>query len=447
MENKIKRKARNFISLVFAGPVARNVLRTTVWASFGKAAGLFVPFFIAAWYGVSRQTDAFFFAYSIILFFSTIFIWSLENPIVPFLAQSMSGEEDVGKFVGTVLSFLGLALLVFIGFVLLFIRPVLSFATSFDAQSLDLVYGMLRMLSPLILILVLSSVLTGTLNAYEKFTVPAITPAFRAATMLLLIMVLREKMGIHALGLGYLAGESLSLIILFFSLKRKTDCKLRFAFEFSHRIRGFFRTVSYQVAGTVAVSLNPVLDKVMASWLGEGNVTVLYYAYRLYMVPVGLICMGLVPVLLSYWSKDHYQGRGILFQRAQRTAKYVLIISSAVFAILIFVRFPLIRVVFLRGEFDSKYFPILQWTFFCYLLGLVPFLVGMVFSKVHLVLKDTALLMRIAIFGCVMNVTLNYILMRVIGVAGIALATSISSLAVGAGFFWFFHKKKARAYV
>ena len=36
----------------------------------------------------------------------------------------------------------------------------------------------------------------------------------------------------------------------------------------------------------VALGLNPVVDKAMASWLGQGSISVLYYAHRLYVIPL-----------------------------------------------------------------------------------------------------------------------------------------------------------------
>ena len=85
-------------------PLVWDTIKTTFWSVIGRGAGFLIPFFIAAWFGVSEETDAFFFAYGIILFLSGIFAPVVESVIVPYVAEARSNNEDVGKFIGNILS-------------------------------------------------------------------------------------------------------------------------------------------------------------------------------------------------------------------------------------------------------------------------------------------------------------------------------------------------------
>jgi len=409
----------------------------------GKGVGFFVPFFIAAWFGVTAETDAFFFAYGLILFFSMVFAPVVESVIVPYIAQAKSKNEDVGKFVGRILGVSGIGLLILTGIVLLAIRPVLFVITRFDSQELDLVYWVLVETAPLIILLVWSSILAGTLNAYKKFVFPAITPMFRAVFNIGFIFIFKDALGVHAIALGYVVGEIIRLAVLVGVIKRLKFFKLGLSFSLDPKLKEFLKTASYQTIGMTAAGLNLIVDKTMASWLGSGSVSVLYYADRLYMIPVSFLYIGLFPVVLSHWSQDYYQNKEelLLLRKANKAAKVAFLICVIVAMILAFFSRTLVYLAFGRGEFDLKYLHIVQWTFICYLLGLIPYVVGSMFTRAHLVLKNTRFLMKLAILNCFLNVVLNYILMQFIGVVGIALATSITVSVIAILLFRSFYKE------
>ena len=424
MENFLKRLRRR--ALVW------DTITTTGWSTLGKGVGFLVPFFIAAWFGVTAETDAFFFAYGLILFFSTLFAPVVESVIVPYIAEARVKNEDMGKFVGGILGVSGIGLLVLAGIVLLIIKPVLSVVTRFDSQSLDLVYLILLQAAPLIILLVWTSILSGALNAYKKFAFPAISPAFRAVINIGFIFTFKDAFGVYAIALGYVVGEVVRLVILAVAIRGFKLFKLGLSFRLGTKLKEFLKTASYQIIGMAAIGLNPIVDRAMASWLGEGSVSVLYYADRLYMIPVTFLCVGLFPVVLSHWSHDHHQNKEepFLAKSVNKTVKVAFWISAIVFLILVFFSRPLVRLAFVRGEFDLKYVYIVQWTFICYLFGLIPYVAGSIFTRAHLAFKKTRFLMKLSFLNCFLNVVLNSILMKRIGVLGIALSTSITVLIV-----------------
>ncbi|MFA5270779.1 MAG: lipid II flippase MurJ [Candidatus Omnitrophota bacterium] len=421
-----------------------DTITTTGWSTVGKGMGFLVPFFIVAWFGVTAETDVFFFAYGLILFFSMIFAPVVESIIVPYIAEASSNNEDVGKFVGRILGISGIGLLALASIVLLVIKPVLSVITRFDQQSLDLAYWILVETAPLIILLVWTSILAGTLNAYKKFVFPAVSPLFRAVFNIGFIFIFKDALGVHAIALGYVVGEIVRLAVLVGVIKRLKLFKLGLSFSLDPKVKEFLKTASYQTIGMVAVGLNPIVDKIMASWLGSGSVSVLYYGERLYMIPITFLCVGLFPAVLSYWSQDYYQNKGepLLLKKVNKTAKVIFWISAVVFMIFAFLSRPLVYLAFGRGKFNFEYIHIVQWIFICYLFGLIPYVVGSMFTRVHLVLKNTHFLMKLAILNCFLNIVLNYILMQFIGVLGIALSTSITLSIIA--FFLFVSLKKAK---
>ena len=210
---------------------------------------------------------------------------------------------------------------------------------------------------------------------------------------------------IYAIAIGYVAGELLRLIILFMVFQRLRLFRLRFSRHLAPGVKEFLRTASYQTLGMAVVWANPLVDRAMASWLGEGAVSILYYSDRLFMIPVSLIFVGLFPVVLSHWSSDYYEqeGRLSLLRNVNRTALAVSGLCCLLVAVLAFFSAPLVRLAFVRGEMDPSSAIPIQTTFLYYLPGLIPYVAGSLFMRAHLVLKNTVLIMRL----CVLNFFLH----------------------------------------
>ena len=406
-----------------------DTITTTFWSTLGRGVGFLIPFFIAAWFGVSSETDGFFFAYSLILFLSGIFTAVIQNIIVPYIYERRKKNKDVGKFVGKILGVSSIGLFGLMVIALLVVKPILSVITRFDSQTLSFVYKLMVEISPLVIFLVWTSTLTGALNAYKKFVFPAVSPAFRAVVNLCIIFIFREKIGVHAIALGYIIGEIAQLIILLGVIRYLKIFKLSISLQLDSEIREFFKTGSFQTIGMVALGLNVFINNAMASWLGTGSVSVLHYANRLYMIPSTFISTGLLVALLSHWSGRYYEsGQRRLKEDVERAVKTVGIMTLPIALILIIVRGPIVNLAFGRGAFALEKLPEVAWVLVCYLLGLVPYMIQQVYVRAHLTLKNTKALMQISFCIFVLQVVFNYILMIPFKVAGIALSTSFVSL-------------------
>lgn len=426
---------------LYGRPLVRDTVKTTIWSTIGKAVGFLIPFFIAAWFGASAETDAFFFAYGLILFLSGIFAPVVESVIVPYIAEARANNEDIGNFVGNILGISGVGFFVLTVLLILVIKPILSIITHFDEQTLRLIYQLLIETAPLIILLVWTSVLAGALNTYKRFAVPAISPAFRAVVNLIIIFTFKDLYGVQSIAFGYVTGELVRLVILLTVIKRLNLFKLRLSFQLDRKLVEFFKTASYQIIAVAVVGLNPFVDKTMASWLGKTSVSVLYYGERLYMIPLSFTIAGLFPVVLSHWSAD-YSKTGLLklCRNVSDSSRKVLFISSGVFLIFILFGKPLVNLVFAYGESPPKDIPALYWTYICYLVGFVAYVTGSMYTRAFLVLKKTAFLMVLCLVNCFLNVLLNLILMNLFGVCGLALSTSIT-LSIIAGLLFVYFRK------
>lgn len=410
-------------------PLAWDAITTTGWNTLGRGVGFFIPFFLAAWFGVTEATDALFFAYGLIVFAAGIFAPAVESMIVPFIAEIRSRRGDVGRFVGRMLCLSGAGMAVLALLLVSVARPLLGAVTRFDPAAVGTISRLLLLTAPLMVMLVWTSVLTGTLNAYKKFAFPAIAPAFRAVANLAVIYSLKDLIGVYAIALGYLAGEAVRLALLLAAILKTGIPRPRLSFDLSAEMKSFLSTSFYQTVALAAVHFKMIVDKTMASWLDPGSVSVLEYAYRLYMIPITFLSAGLFVAILSHWSDRYYhRGERRLARDVTKAVKTVAAISLPVAVFFIFLSRPLVSLAYNRGEFDPGRVPLVSLVWACYLLGFLPKMVSAVVVRGHLTLKNTRVMMWNAVGLNLVNVVFNYLLMWRLGPAGIALSTSIVSV-------------------
>ena len=259
-------------------------------------------------------------------------------------------------------------------------------------------------------------------------------PALRALVNIGVIFTLKDSLGVRAIAFGYVAGEAVRLLVLLVVIIRLRFFRIRFSPVLTPFLRDFLKKASYQSVGMVAIWLKPLIDKVMASWLGEGSVSVLYYADRLYIIPIAFLGTGLLATTLSHWSSRYYEsGTKTFLQDVSRAARMVGAATAVVTVFLLIFYRPIVRIAFERGAFAAGNALEVQQVWFYYLLGLVPYIIARIYYQAHLVLKNTRFLMVYSFYLNGLAVGLNYLLMRKFGVSGIAISTTLSSVFA---FFW-----------
>jgi len=374
----------------------KDTLKTTIWSIFGRSFGLLIPFFLASWFGINSKMDAFFYVYSITLLIATIFSSVLEALIVPFIQEINAKKGDISSFIGRI--FGNVSLGIFVLLILLFpiIKPILKLITQFNKNDLDLIQKLFVEISPFILLMIWTSIISGVHYAYKKFMLPALSPAFRAFTLLLVMLIFKNRYGIHSIVLGYVAAEFIRFIILAFSLYRSKLIKLNLAIKFDTNFFIFVKTAFFSMISLVAVQSNILVDKTMASWLETGSVSILHYAERLYMIPITFISAGILKTTLSHWSENYYISNSfdILCKALKKAKKYIFSFCLLTSLILICFHKIIIKIALQRGEFPIDRIPEVGLTLVFYLIGFSPLMLSQLYVRGFLVLKKTKIMMK-----------------------------------------------------
>jgi putative peptidoglycan lipid II flippase len=410
-------------------PLLRDAFSTSIFTIIGRSAGLLIPFFIAAWYGIQASTDAFFLSYAIILMLQSLFAYALELVSVPMIRSQIAKNANPGLFVGRLLIFGSAIIAALLLALLLLLKPLLPIMTHFPHATLRLLEKMLWEISPLVILTFWSSILSGVLNAYKRFMLPALSPLLRALVILITAYFFRAYFGIQSIILGYLLGESCRFLLLFLVSRQITPFRLVFSIRFDRQVLEFFVIACFQMIAVIASNINLAVDKIMAARLGEGRISLLHYADRLYMIPLALLISGTLMPILSHWSED-YERNGLsgLRRNLKQTLRNLALYTIALTILGVTLRRPLVSLAYRHGQFPVADLRQIELVFSCFLLGLTPgVLMGLV-ARALLILKRTKTLMLGAIGTVALNITFNLFLMKIWGIAGIALSTSITHI-------------------
>jgi putative peptidoglycan lipid II flippase len=173
----------------------------------------------------------------------------------------------------------------------------------------------------------------------------------------------------------------------------------------------------------------------MAGVVGGG--TMLRYSGDVASLPTSLLQAALLPVLLSHLADDFAAGEvAKLRATVSRSLVSVCSILAAASVVLYALRGPILRFVFLRGEMDAagvdRMISILPY----HLVGLAPFGALLVLARAHVAIRNSGIMLSMGVLNASLNAIFNVVLLRAIGLEGIALSTSGVQLAV-AVVFWF----------
>jgi putative peptidoglycan lipid II flippase len=188
--------------------------------------------------------------------------------------------------------------------------------------------------------------------------------------------------------------------------------------------------VALSVPGIISggiMQINLVIATMIATTIDRG-VSYLYYADRLYQLPLGVIGVAIGVVLLPDLSRKLRAGNGDGAIHSQnRALELSLFLTIPAAVALMAIAAPILHTVFEHGAFSRQDTLNVAPAVLAFAIGLPAFSMTKVFQPGFYAREDTATPMRFAITSVVINIVLSIALSRYMGHVGIALATSIAA--------------------
>ena len=397
-----------------------------------KVAAVVKDIVVAGTFGLGDALDAFLIALAIPSFLSGVVGYSFIGAFVPIyvrVRERQGPQVSYGLFSHVIV--INFTVLAGLGLVLAIAGvPLLKLlAWEFDAEKLALTHR-------LYLLLLCSAVLDGqvllwgsVLNAGEKFALAALTPIL-SPLMMLTALVAFPQLDVFALVWGALAAGVAELIILGFALKQRNLLPWPRWNGVNPATAEILRQCGPLVLGSLFASSALVIDQAMASWLAPGSVAALNYGNKIPAFLCGLGVTALGTAVLPHFSRlvasSDFPG---IRHTLHTYARWILVLAIPFTLACMAGSEWLVRTLFERGAFDAGDTAVVAFIQQMYFIQ-VPFSIATILgARLLVAMAKNHHLWVISAICLVLNVAGNLLFMRWLGVSGIALATSIASIA------------------
>ena len=393
---------------------------------------------IARVFGAGLATDAFFVAFKIPNLLRRLFAeGAFSQAFVPILAEykNRRGEAATRLLVDHVSGVLGIALLLVTAAGVLAAPLIISIsAPGFAAtpEKFQLTVDLLRITFPYLFLISLTAFASSILNTYDKFAVPALTPALLNISLIAAALYLSPLMVQPEIALAwgvFIAG----VVQLVFQLPFLARMRLLPIPQFKPPHEGVQRIMTLMIPALFGVSvsqINLLLDTFIASLLVSGSVSWLYFSDRLVELPLGIFGIAIATVVLPSLSRKHADKSPEQFAATLDWAfRMVLIIAVPASLALILLSQPLIITLFQGQNFSVDDVVKVTSSLQAYTFGLLAFMAIKVFAPGYYSRQDTRTPVRIGIIAMIANMVMNILLVFVLDFAhtGLALATSLAA--------------------
>ncbi len=261
-----------------------------------RVLGLAREILVAAFFGATKSMDAFNIAYTLSnLARQLLAEGALSAAFVPVFSQALTKGRE--KAIALARGTMTVLLCVTIGVVIagIFFAPglVKIMAPGFDVESHNLAVGLTQWMFPFLIFISLEALTMGELNSLGSFFVPALSPAFSNLVFIITAPFFAARLGVYGLALSVLCGglaHFLTQWIYSFRLKavlyptrpNMKDPDLR-------RIMKLFLPYA---AGLSLNQVNPVISRMLGSFLQEGSISALNYSNSIFTFVMNLTFGG-----------------------------------------------------------------------------------------------------------------------------------------------------------
>ena len=425
--------------------IRRSTAGFAVATIVSRVAGLVREVAVAAVFGVSAALSAFTVAFQIPnLIRSLVADAALNASFVPVFSELRErGErERAWRVASTVLMVLVVVMIPITVLAAAFAEQVVMVFVSSDFTEVELAANLLRIMLPTVLLLGISGIIVGILNAHDHFSVPALAPIAWNLVIIVGVAIiapqLDESVRIHAYAIAVLVGTVVQVLLPIPWLRGRGG---RIGLGIDLRDPALRRILILFVPVTVSLGLvnvqllvNTYFSTLVPTSLLPGEFTgpaVVDRAFRLYMLPQGVFSVAVAtvafPALARLAARADLDGFRSTCADAIRQV-WLLLVPAA--ALMVAVPEPLVRLLYQHGAFTAEDTVWVSAALRGFAVGLVFAGLSLLLMRAFFSLQRPRVPMVVAGVSLVVHVVLVALVHEQWGVLGITLATSATN-AVG----------------
>lgn len=398
-----------------------------------KILGFLREVFLSYFYGASSTTDAYLVALTIPGVLFAFFSTAVTIGFIPTFTRISDDIDKRNEFINNVFSILLVASTIIVVLTIVFAEQlVYILAPGFDAPTKYLAIKFTQLFVFGVYFSCWLSVFIAFLNFFKKFTIVALA-GIPFNLSILLSIVLSYYYSIYWLVLGAVLGKLLEIILLY-PVVKSLNYKFRFNLNFSDKHVKHLVLLSLPLTLSIAVNqINIIVDKSIASTLEVGAISAINYSHYLVELVVGIFVMSVAtiffPDLARYYHEKKYDQ--ITFT-AEKSLKLINFFVVPCFIYFMIKSVEVITFVYERGSFNEDSTVLTSSVFILFSAGLLGFSYREILTRIFYAMHNTKIPVINSVIGVVINIALAFILSKILGVAGLALATSCSAFVTTA---------------
>lgn len=419
-------------------PEKIRILKTTstlfILTLLAKALQIFIFPLVANYFGTSGEVESFFVALSIPTFVASTLLGGFGIVFIPiFTEQKLRyGEKKAWEFATSLMNMVLLATILFtiIGAVL---SPRLIY---FIAPGMESVYKnigaeLTQFLFITVIFFALTTILTAVLNSYQAFIIPAVAAIVGNLILIATIMIVKQKIGIYVLAAAFILSGGCSVALLLMASRRlwkgsynlKIDSK---QLVIKDALKMFMAVSFIGILGQIIL----IVNRFFASFLPTGSIAMLEYASRPVFFIIELLILSVAtPIYQKMSSEAAMDDKTGLRDTFSLALKMIAVVLLPVTAFIVFLRVPIFTLLLEHGKFSSQNTAEVSSVFLFLSMVMVGSGFGQIIVNTFYAMKKMKLLVIISVSGVLLNILLDALFFKPMGIEGVALATGISAVS------------------
>lgn len=403
------------------------ILLTTL----GKVIGFLREILLAFYFGASGISDAYLISQTIP---GTIFQFvgtGLATCFLPVYLQILSkdNKKKADKFTNTVISLIFIFSTIVIIIVFIFTPQIVKlFASGFEGETMYYAVLFTKIGIFNLYFSALIYVYNSYLQAHNIFNLTAFATVPNSM-MIIVSIILGAKFDLLILPIGSILATLVQLLCLVPAMrKQKFELKLNFDFA-NDNIKEVYKLMLPVVFGVSINQVNVLIDRTLASKIAVGGISALSYSNSLIMFVQGIFAQSISTV---YYPKITQMAEERNMDELKENLKEglngmtYLLLPITVGTILL--SKSVIKILYGRGAFDTRALELTATALIFYAVGVLGYGFRELLSRVFYAFHETKIPMTNAMIGMFLNIIMNLAFSKRMGIGGLALATSLSSI-------------------
>jgi putative peptidoglycan lipid II flippase len=410
----------------------RQIARASiiVMATFlvSRLLGLLRDVVIGAQFGTSGEYDAYVAAFRIPdIIYTLIAGGILVSAFLPTFTGYLAKEDRAGAWrLASAVINLVVVVLVAVAFIAaLLAEPIVRYllAPGFSPEAQALTVQLMRVLLIPPIIFGVSGVVMGILYAHQSFWLPGLAPSMYNLGIIFGAIVLAPTLDVFGLAIGAIIGALLHLLIQVPGLRR---VKMQYSARLAVRdpgVQEVIRLMIPRMFGVAVVQLTFLVETILASWLATGAVSALNYAWRVMLLPQGVVAQSVATAAFPTFADQYARGQFTQLRSSlAATVRSILFIAIPASLGLLVLREPIVQLLFERGQFTATSTAIVAMALGGYALGLIGHSGVEILARAFYALHDTKTPVLLGVLALAIDLVMGLSLINVLGVLGLALA-------------------------